>query len=557
MPGLIASEASLRKRKRVVNGDSNKDVKPRKAPKQTTKAGNTQSRILELEEEIFESQEHYNNIVELQSFLAALDAKPKSAVLAAVSLCRVFCRMIAGERLITRKNASEADIQIVQWLKQRLRDYVASILGWIGSEDATQETTALTLLMRIVKEEVSQDGLRGEQAWKTEKSTFSSLVACLLEKADADAARQVFVEKYVEEYDDVRYYAFVVIKSSLGAFVGGERSAAVTQAINLLSQIEGIPETEEDLKDWYGPQPRAGHQLLSLHHQHKTAQEAWLAIFRSRLTHHHRKEMLRITAANILPWFNSRIELLTDFLTDSFNEGGSLALLALSGIFNLMTKRNLDYPDFYTKLYSLLDDQILHSKHRSRFLRLLNTFLSSSHLPAALVASFVKRLSRLALQAPPGAIVWIVPWTYNMLKDHPACTFMLHRPFHPAHAIYDANKDYQDQGIDDVFSMSENDPMATSAIDSSLWELHMLQTHYHPNVATLAKILGEQFTKRDYTLEDFLDHSYQSLVGAELGKELKKVPVTEWEIPKRIVTEEAGGLSPFGVLLQSAIDVQQ
>ena len=51
---------------------------------------------------------------------------------------------------------------------------------------------------------------------------------------------------------------------------------------------------------------------------------------------------------------------------------------------------------------------------------------SYNHLPATLLASFVKRLSRLSLFAPPAAIVMIIPFTYNILKRHPACLAMIH-----------------------------------------------------------------------------------------------------------------------------------
>lgn len=49
------------------------------------------------------------------------------------------------------------------------------------------------------------------------------------------------------------------------------------------------------------------------------------------------------------------------------------------------------------------------------------------HLPAVLVASFVKRLSRLSLNAPPAAIVVIIPFIYNMLRRHPSLMQMIHR----------------------------------------------------------------------------------------------------------------------------------
>jgi U3 small nucleolar RNA-associated protein 19 len=505
-----------------------------------------------LEQQTLESPKHYKNIEELQHFITDTDSELQKATLAAVALCRVFCHLIASEKLAKDKNASEKEVQIVQWLKGQLREYATRLCGWIGSPDATRESTSLTLLMRVVKEDASGGNRSSEQSWRNPHGTFTTLVQALLQANGAEGARQEFVEKFVEEHDDVRFHTFVAVKQVLQQNHNGTWAE---NAIDLLSQIEGVPEAEDQLEDWYGAAPDGKSPLRSLSAHRKAAREAWLAIFRSPLSAEQLKKLVAITTAQILPWFANHVELLSDFLTDSFNQGGAMSLLALSGIFYLMTEKNLDYPDFYTKLYSLLDEDVLHSKHRSRFFRLLEKCMSSTHLPAAMIASFIKRLSRLALQAPPGAIVWIVPWVYNQLKQHPPCTFMLHRPFHPAHAIYSSNPAYEQQGMDDTFDMKHTDPNTTGAIDSSLWELETLRGHYHPNVATLAKIVGEQFTKRDYQLEDFLDHSYGSLIDAELGKEMKKAPVVEWEIPKRIVTAEDGGLNSTGTLLLSALAV--
>ncbi|EPQ61720.1 Bgt-5178-2 [Blumeria graminis f. sp. tritici] len=91
-------------------------------------------------------------------------------------------------------------------------------------------------------------------------------------------------------------------------------------------------------------------------------------------------------------------------------------------------------------------------------------------------------------------------------------------------------------GANDPFKMEQEDPMETNAIESSLWEISMLQSHYHPNIATLAKIISEQFTKQSYNMEDFLDHSYGSMLEAENSKEIKKIPVIEFRIPKVIFT---------------------
>ena len=202
----------------------------------------------------------------------------------------------------------------------------------------------------------------------------------------------------------------------------------------------------------------------------------------------------------------------------------SLAVPALQGLFALISTRNLDYPSFYPRLYSLLDSDTLHSKHRSRLLRHLDSFLSpTNHIPAATIASFIKRMSRLCIFAPPAAIVAIVPFVYNLLKSHPTCTFMLHRTGGTAQ---------------DPFQVDEDDPQLTHAIDSSLWELHTLQSHWSPTVSSICRIISEQFTKQQYNIEDFLDHGYGTMLESELKKESKRPPVVEYRIPKRIFGKE-------------------
>jgi U3 small nucleolar RNA-associated protein 19 len=275
---------------------------------------------------------------------------------------------------------------------------------------------------------------------------------------------------------------------------------------DVLMSIDGIPGSNDELKDFFLDRPQRNHALLSVLRHKKQAQDAWLALMKQSTTKDQRKKILGSLTTSIAPWF-VKPELLADFLTDSYNAGGSLSLLALSGVFYLIQERNLDYPSFYPKLYSLLNRDILHSKHRSRFFRLLDTFLASTHLPAALVASFIKRLARLALFAPPSAIVFTYPWIYNLLKRHPLCTFMIHREVRDPEALELIER----EGLEDPFNMEERDPMETAAIDSCLWELVHLQSHYHPNVATIAKIISEQFTKNTYNIEDFLDHSYATV----------------------------------------------
>jgi len=58
---------------------------------------------------------------------------------------------------------------------------------------------------------------------------------------------------------------------------------------------------------------------------------------------------------------------------------------------------------------------------------LLLLTVECSHLPAALLASFIKRLSRLSISAPPAGIIMVIPFTYNTLKRHPALMYMINR----------------------------------------------------------------------------------------------------------------------------------
>ena len=372
--------------------------------------------------------------------------------------------------------------------------------------------------MRLVKTEGARETGRN-----LTEGLFLKVIETLLISDDVEMIREEFVEKYAEVYDDVRYYTFyhvqyVPLHLVRTTTIDRVYRSLVTErkdlhqlgpnALSILSTITPPTPESGNPSSFLLPSPSSTkskrHPLLS-RAAHKTmAQSAWLAVLNASTSTFdagstvHLHSILSLLATTVVPWFQ-RPELLMDFCTDCYSLGGSTALLALSGLFSLMQEKNLDYPDFFPKLYSLLDASLLHSKHRSRFFRLLDTFMSSTHLPAALVASFIKRLSRLALHAPPAGIVMVVPWIYNLLRKHPTCTFMIHRV---------VPRGVEAAEIDDPFDMQEPDPMRTRALESSLWEIETLQSHYHPNVGMLARIISEQFTKHQYNLEDFLDHSY-------------------------------------------------
>ena len=68
-----------------------------------------------------------------------------------------------------------------------------------------------------------------------------------------------------------------------------------------------------------------------------------------------------------------------------------MSLIALEGIWVLMTEYQLDYPEFYPKLYSLLTLETLHADYRDKFFKKLDMFLSSGFMASYIAAAFAKR----------------------------------------------------------------------------------------------------------------------------------------------------------------------
>ncbi|KAI0544023.1 CBF/Mak21 family-domain-containing protein [Xylaria curta] len=514
-------ETSLKRKRAKAPENPSKRTKAESSDEEETR----QAEILLLEDEILKSKKNYNNITVLLG-LAKDEDDPETAVFATVSVCRVFLRLLASGSLLRKAGQSERETVVIQWLRGRLSDFKRHLLLLLGDEDSAP--TALTLSMRLLQADTQIAGGQGEATFP--RLFLKEIVGVLISNRFEDVQEE-FCEKFLGEYADVRFYAFQALSDILSnRHTSSIEDDLFDSVFDMLSFFDRVPESTEELGSLYIDLPKKKSDIvLSLHQQKKQCQSAWIALLKTNSNRQQRKRLLEIMAESIAPWF-IQPELLMDFLTDSYNAGGSLSLIALSGVFYLIQSRNLDYPSFYQKLYSLLDCEILHSKHRSKFLRLLDTFLSSTHLPAALVASFIKRLTRLCLNAPPSAIVAVIPWVYNLFKRHPLCTFMVHRVLRDQ----EVKVAIESQGMNDPFDEKEEDPMQTKAIDSCLWEVVQLQSHYHPNVATIAKIISEQFTKQWYNMEDFLDHSYSSLVEAELSKSVKKSPVVEFMIPKRI-----------------------
>ncbi|KAJ1332125.1 hypothetical protein BSLG_008944 [Batrachochytrium salamandrivorans] len=190
--------------------------------------------------------------------------------------------------------------------------------------------------------------------------------------------------------------------------------------------------------------------------------DCWLAFMRNALPKY--TSCLESLHQKIIPHLAEPVHLM-DFLVDAYNTDGIISLLALNGIFTLINEHNLDYPDFYSKLYALFDASLLHYKYRARFFRMADLFLSSSH---------------------PSSI----------------------RLIHDADCVIEQ--------VSDPFDFITLDPSKCNAQKSYLWEIHALQMHAVPAVSVLARVFQDSLAKPSYDLEDFMDHTFKTVCALEV-----------------------------------------
>ncbi|KAJ3044514.1 hypothetical protein HDV00_001941 [Rhizophlyctis rosea] len=502
--------------------------------------------------ECLESATNLNNLVELLDIAESATGEVLHTAL--VSLQHVFSKLLERGDLKKPKvrnakaAAKDPKVKVYEWLRTLRTRYVRRLVIELSSAEAEKQTTAFQILLGMVKHESENHG-------EFDNNLFERIVqACVSNDQLSDQVFELLI-KNVNAFDDLRYYFYKDFGNYLRSLIsddGGvdERQtkrrrmtidpsklpSVVSQGLSILTKITLPPQKNEELGQYMvtlPPTTAEGKQrsqpTASQAHEHRLAfTECWLAFMRQPLNNDVYKQILLMMHKRIIPYM-TQPTLLIDFLVDSYDAGGPISLLALNGLFTLITKHNLDYPDFYTKLYALFDRNLMHVVYRSRFFRLVDLFLSSSQLPAHLVAAFLKRMSRLALNAPPAAILAVIPLIYNLLKKHPSCLQMIHR-----------EGDLPSEPTNDPYDFNETDPMKCNALDSSLWELPVtmlamypdlqlcltmfvqaLKSHYVPAVSSLAKIFEEDLSKPPYDLEDFLDHTYQTLWESEINKKKK------------------------------------
>lgn len=150
MSGLADGAQSLRKRKKDEKGPTEPSAK-RQANEQGR--GDENRRIQELETQISESRKYYNNIVTLISMFNVVDSAESPNLVVGVSLCRVFCRLLAAGHLNKPKSATEQDLILVAWLRERYQEYQSALVAVLRNAEPSSQVTHIDIseMRRLLK----------------------------------------------------------------------------------------------------------------------------------------------------------------------------------------------------------------------------------------------------------------------------------------------------------------------------------------------------------------------------------------------------------------------
>ncbi|KAI8915824.1 CBF/Mak21 family-domain-containing protein [Gorgonomyces haynaldii] len=379
-----------------------------------------------------------------------------------------------------------------EWFKECIGLY----LGLLNQ--LLQESDDLRIKLESWTKSVDLIARLSEQTKEFQNQYFIPVCKTIL-VLDKPSALVDEIVNLLNQADDFRFYFYKNAQKHL------ENRIKPMNVLVLLSQLKPQPREFKYLieTELVGLQGNKSDSIQQKGVYRKMFSECWIMFLKHSMNATTYKLVLEMMHTKLIPFMEEPV-LLMDFLVDAYDQGGLVSILALNGLFTLINEHNLDYPHFYDKLYNLFDRNILHVKYRSRFFRMAGLFLSSTHIPAYLVASFIKKMVRLCLYAPPSGILIVLPLCLNLFRMHPQVISIIH------------TRELQDPK-EDSFVFEEQDPSKTNANESSLWEILVLENHYHHVVSKMARSFRDSLAKPPFDLEDFLDHSYKTVTPLMLA----------------------------------------
>ncbi|XP_059905748.1 nucleolar complex protein 4 homolog [Gadus macrocephalus] len=490
-------------------------------------------------QQIIDSRKNANDVFDV---LECLQSEKEKEVISAINACcHLFVALLERKDLFIGKLIDEeamltgehnAQDKYSMFMRHRYNDCVETLLQHLVHKSYGVKECALVALMKLAAAEGQYplEDLDWSEHVSFPRTLILGVVGRLLSKAEDNT---MLISRFTEylEMVDVRYYVMSSVRVNVGSVMVKSKGEVIpvyqNNVFTLMSSII-MPSQESELTNFMVKQKdkHSEWKAAKLNEHKRSFERMWLGFLKNKLPSNMYKKILVILHDSILPNM-SNPTLMIDFLTAAYDVGGAISLLALNGLFILIHHHNLDYPDFYKKLYNLLEPSVFHVKYRARFFHLANLFLSSTHLPVYLVAAFAKRLARLALTAPPESLLMVLPFIYNLIRRHPSCRVLIHRPT------------TADESCEDPYLMDEEDPILSHALESSLWEIKTLQSHYHPDVTRVALKINKPLSVPEEDIDELLEITNFELMERDL-KATKNVPL-EFEPAKKLL-QGGGGI---------------
>ncbi|KAJ6386383.1 hypothetical protein OIU77_029366 [Salix suchowensis] len=569
-------------------------------PTPITKPRNTKKHSLRelktLGNQLLSSRAHINNLPLLLTYISP-NFPPQHVLESLLSLHSFFSPLLpdlpsSSRRPAHNKDNDEPDTDVIYktWLRSKFDEFVISLIDVAvspKSEDALKEVVLDTLM----------EFIRTGNGGRFNSAIYHRFLVHIVQSTESlDFVLELLASKYFK-YIDIRYFTYINIgkfaknleakdisdgKTESGDKVGDSDSReslelSICKIHYIISNIPPLedPKQDSDYELWGGSgfSVKKGEAKGPSHHLKTEDKDlksekhdndslsagnyakkmklkftkAWISFLRLPLPIDVYKEVLSNLHQAVIPHLSNPI-MLCDFLTRSYDIGGVVSVMALSGLFILMTKHGLEYPNFYEKLYVLLLPSIFMAKHRAKFFQLLDSCLKSPLLPAYLAAAFAKKLSRLALVVPPSGALVIIALIHNLLRRHPSINCLVHQEDSNDTTDNNSEAESGDNNIEsgvgtniaarkagtDHFDNEESNPLKSRALGSSLWEIDGLRHHYCPPVSRFVQSLENDLTVRAKTtevnVEDFSSGSYATIFGEEIRRRVKQVPVAFYKV---------------------------
>ncbi|RDD46432.1 Nucleolar complex protein 4-like protein [Trichoplax sp. H2] len=502
-------------------------------------------------EQIFSDQEKINLLVDILDYCQSTDHRTIEAAVRA--LAKLFSHFVANGDCINSENRSDDsenkdDKEMINrncskiyynWMHKQYLTCQRYFIALMQDADSNIQELVLNFLMTFVSDEfkAKQSLNQVNHVFEFPNMLFYRILEAVILSDKTDDKSLIKKLSSFFKYSDITYYTLKNI-GTLAALKLDDASKPINETFveNVFYLLRSIKlyNYDEEISSFYLATSNLENsinddyygKLKELKEYKKVFSKAWLNFLRLKLPMKVYKKALAVLHTDVIPnMLNPK--LLIDFLTDSYNIGGTISLLALNGLFILIHQHNLDYPDFYAKLYALVEASAFVAKS------------SGSHLPAYVVAAFAKKLSRIALTLNPASAMVAIAFICNLIKRHDSIKILIHQSLNGKRKVSIINIlvkiNPSEQVPGDPYLFYEEDPAKCKAIESSLWELQALMDHYYPGVTSLTEIFKKPITQTEIDISEYTDQTLKMLLDKELHSEIPKNPALEFKSPSGII----------------------